>query len=94
MGRTWIFRYGAALAKEILGNIRGKYSSIPIPNDSVQLNASDLLSQASSEKDALITQLREFLDKLTKQEMLERQKAENDAMFEILSKIPVKIYIG
>jgi hypothetical protein len=94
MGRTWIFRYGAALAKEMLGNIRGKYSSIPIPNDSVQLNASDLLSQASSEKDALITQLREFLDKLTKQEMLERQKAENDAMFEILSKIPVKIYIG
>ena len=94
MGRTWIFRYGAAIAKEMLGNIRGKYSSIPIPNDSVQLNASDLLSQASSEKESLITQLREFLDKLTKQEMLERQKAENDALFEILSKIPSKIYIG
>lgn len=94
MGRTWIFRYGSALAKEILGNIRGKYSSIPIPNDAVQLNSADLLSQASAEKDALIAQLREFLDKMTKQAMLERQQAENDAMFEVLSKIPVKIYIG
>lgn len=94
MGRTWIFRYGSALAKEMLGNIRGKYSSIPIPNDAVQLNSADLLSQASAEKDALIAQLREFLDKMTKQAMLERQQAENDAMFEVLSKIPVKIYIG
>lgn len=94
MGRTWIFRYGSALAKEMLGNIRGKYSSIPIPNAEVQLNSADLLSQASAEKDALITQLREFLDKMTKQAMLERQQAENDAMFEVLSKIPVKIYIG
>jgi len=94
MGRTWIFRYGSALVKEILGNVRGKYSSIPIPNSEVQLNSAELLSQASAEKESLITQLREFLEKMTKQAMLERQKSENESIFEVLSKVPVKIYIG
>ena len=69
MGRAWIIKYGAALAKEMLGYVRGKYSSIPIPNSEVTLNGSDLVSQGQSEKDVLITQLREFLDKLTKEQM-------------------------
>jgi len=94
VGRAWIFRYGTALVKEMLGYVRGKYSTIPIPGDSVTLNASDLLSAASSEKDTLITQLREFLDKLTKESMMQRQQSENESMNEILNKIPIKIYIG
>ena len=94
MGRSWIFKYGAAVAKEMLGYVRGKYSSVPIPNAEVTLNASDLLSAAQSEKEALTTQLREFLAELTKEKMLTRQQAENDAMNEILSKIPLKIYVG
>ena len=94
MGRAWIFRYGSALAKEMLGYVRGKYSSVPIPNSEVTLNGSDLVTQGQSEKETLITQLREFLDKLTKESMMTRQQAENDAMNEILSKIPTKIYVG
>ena len=94
MGRAWILRYGLALVKEMLGRIRGKYSTVPIPNSEVTLNGPELISEAASEKSDLISQLREFLDKMTKQAMLERQQAENDAMFEVLSKIPVKIYIG
>ena len=94
MGRAWIFRYGAALVKEMLGYVRGKYSSVPIPNSEVTLNGSDLVTQGQSEKEALITQLREFLDKLTKESMMTRQQAENDAMNEVLSKVPTKIYVG
>ena len=94
MGRAWIFRYGSALVKEMLGYVRGKYSSVPIPNSEVTLNGSDLVTQGQSEKEALITQLREFLEKLTKESMMTRQQAENDAMNEILSKVPTKIYIG
>jgi len=94
MGRAWIFRYGSALVKEMLGYVRGKYSSVPIPNSEVTLNGSDLVSQGQAEKEALITQLREFLEKLTKESMMTRQQAENDAMNEILSKVPTKIYIG
>ena len=54
MGRAWILKYGAAIAKEMLGYVRGKYSSIPIPNAEVTLNGSDLVSQGQSEKEALI----------------------------------------
>jgi len=94
MGRAWIIKYGLAIVKETLGFVRGKYSTIPIPNSEVTLNAPDLISQGQSEKDALITQLREFLEKMTKENMTIRQQAENDAMNEILSKVPTKIYIG
>ena len=94
MGRAWIIKYGAALAKEMLGYVRGKYSSVPIPNAEVTLNGSDLVSQGQSEKEALITQLREFLDKMTREQMLTRQNTEASQMSEILAKVPLKIYVG
>lgn len=94
MGRAWIIKYGIALAKEMLGYIRNKYSSVPIPNGEVTLNGSDLVSQGQTEKEALITQLREFLDKLTKEQMMTRQNAEATQMHEMLSKVPLLIYIG
>ena len=94
MGRAWIIKYALALTKEMLGYVRGKYSTVPIPNAEVTLNGPELISQGTSEKDALITQLREFLEKMTKESMMTRQQAENEAMNEILSKVPTKIYIG
>jgi len=94
MGRAWILKYGSALVKETLGYVRGKYSSIPIPNAEVTLNGPELVSQGQSEKTELITQLREFLDKLTKEQMLTRQNAEATQMNELLGKVPLKIYVG
>jgi len=94
MGRSWIYRYGVALVKEMLGYVRNKYSSVPIPNGEVSLNGGDLVSQGQSEKEALVTQLREFLDKLTKEQMLTRQNTEATQMMEILGKVPLKIYVG
>jgi hypothetical protein len=94
MGRAWIYRYGSALVKETLGYVRNKYNSVPIPGGEVSLNGGDLVSQGQSEKEALITQLREFLDKLTKEQMLTRQNTEATQMMEILGKVPLKIYVG
>jgi hypothetical protein len=94
MGRAWIIKYGAALAKEMLGFVRGKYSSVPIPNAEVTLNGSELVTQGQSEKETLITQLREFLDKMTREAMITRQNAESTQMNEILGRVPLKIYVG
>ena len=94
MGRAWIIKYGSALAKEMLGFVRGKYSSIPIPNSEITLNGSELISQGQTQKGELITQLREFLDKMTKEQMLTRQNTEATQMNEILAKVPLKIYVG
>ncbi len=94
MGRAWILRYGIALVKEMLGYVRNKYSSVPIPNGEVTLNGADLVSQGQTEKGELITQLREFLEKMTKEQMLTRQNAEATQMMELLSKAPLRIYVG
>jgi hypothetical protein len=94
VGRQWIRRYAAALSKEMLGNIRGKYSSIPIPNSEITLNGADLASAAQTEKDALLTELKEMLDSMSRQAQLERKQAEADAMQAQMNKMPLKIYIG
>jgi len=94
VGRQWIRRYALALAKEMLGYIRGKYSGIPIPGADVTLNGSDLVSAGQTEKDGLITELKETLDTMSRQSQLERKQAEADALQQQMNKIPLKIYIG
>jgi hypothetical protein len=94
VGKQWIRKYTLALVKELLGYVRGKYSAIPIPNAEVTLNGSDLLSAGQTEKENLITELKEILDSMSRQAQLERKQAEADALQLQLSKIPLKIYIG
>ena len=94
MGRSWIFEYTLALCKEMLGYIRGKYSSIPIPGAEVTLNQSDLLASATADKEALITRLREYFDTTSKQSLLERRAAETTARQTELLQVPMTIYIG
>ena len=77
VGRQWIRRYTLALAKEMLGGIRGKYQSLPIPGSETTLDYTRLLSEAEAEKSALITQLREDLEELTTEKQLVRTSNEN-----------------
>tara|TARA_R110000782_G_scaffold104277_1_gene191964 strand:+ start:1910 stop:3073 length:1164 start_codon:yes stop_codon:yes gene_type:complete len=94
VGRQWIRRYTLALAKEMLGYIRGKYSSLPIPNAEITLNGSDLIGAAQTEKEGLITELKEILDTMSRQAQLERKQAESEALQSQFNKMPMKIYIG
>ena len=94
VAKQWIRKYALALAKEMLGFIRGKYSSIPIPNSEITLNGSDLLSAGQTEKEALLTELKETLDTMSRQAQLERKQAESEALSMQMNKIPLKIYIG
>lgn len=91
MGRQWIRQYTFALSKEVLGLVRSKFGSIPIPNGDLQLNGSDLLSQAQGEKDKLITSLKEMLDSLTYDKLLETQAAETGNMTTILKTVPIPL---
>jgi len=94
VGRQWIYRYTLALAKEILGYIRGKYSTVPIPGSEVTLNQSDLLADARTEKEALLTNLREMLDQTSRSAQLERKRNENEYLRDTLQSIPMTIYVG
>ena len=94
VGRDWIRRYALALTKETLGWVRSKYSALPIPNAEITLNGTDLISGAQTDKESLITELKEILDTMSRQSQLERKQAEADSLLSQFSKIPMKIYIG
>lgn len=94
VGRQWIRRYALALSKEVLGMIRSKYSTIPIPGDEVTLDGAELRSEASQEKEQLIVELRENLEELSRKNQLEVRQQEVEAHQEMLRKIPLPIYIG
>ena len=94
VGRSWIFEYTLALSKEMLGYVRGKYSTIPIPGDAVTLNQQDLLTSATAAKEALILRLREYFDQTSRQSLLERRAAESVARVTEISQVPMTIFIG
>ena len=94
VGKSWIYSFGLALAKEMLGYIRGKYGSIPIPNGETTLNASDLLSAAGTEKQALVEQLRTMLDTMTRSKLLDAKRLATEALGASLNGTPLAIYIG
>jgi aspartate ammonia-lyase len=94
VGRQWIFEYTLALAKEMLGYVRGKYSSIPIPNADVTLNQSDLISAATTEKAALVEKLRGYFYQTSRKSLLERRAQETEFKQTELQQVPYTIYIG
>ena len=94
VGKQWIRKYGLALAKELLGIIRSKYGTIPIPNAEVSLDGDTLRAEATAEKEQLIEQLRETLEQTSRKAMMEAQKDEGDYQQETLKKVPYPVYIG
>ena len=94
VGKSWIYSFGLALTKEMLGYVRGKYGSIPIPNGETSLNAADLLSAAGTEKQALVDQLRTMLDTMTRSKFLEAKRLETESLSVSLNGTPLSIYIG
>jgi hypothetical protein len=94
VGRQWVYQYTLALAKEMLGYIRGKYQTVPVPGAEVTLNGSDLLSAASSEKTSLLEQLRETLEETSRKNQLERKAQESQFLRDDLSNVPMVIFIG
>ena len=94
IGRSWIFEYSLALCKEMLGYIRGKYQTVPIPGDTVTLNQGDLITAATNEKERLIDRLRAYLGETSREKLLERRAAESKFIQDELANVPFPIYIG
>ena len=94
IGRSWIFEYALALAKEMLGYVRGKYTTVPIPGSEITLNQSDLITAATSEKNALVERLRVYLDSTSRKALLEKKAAEAENQKNILADVPMTIFVG
>ena len=91
--KKWIYDYALAVTKETLGNIRGLYSSLPVPGAETTLNGSTLIDQATNEKTALIDQLRATLDDTSRQTQLEKKAAEAASMRDTFTNFPMPIFI-
>lgn len=94
VGRQWIFNYSLALAKEMLAYIRGKYGTVPIPGSEATLNQADLLTDARTEKEGLMTSLREMLDSTSRGKQLESSAKEAEDLQNTLKAVPMTIFVG
>jgi len=93
VGRMWIYEYTLAICREILGYVRGKYTTVPIPGSEVTLNQQDLLTDARETKSALLEQLRGALVETGRQSQLEKQAANADNLNKTLANVPMGFYI-
>jgi hypothetical protein len=93
-GRQWIRKFTSALAKELLGIIRSKYSAMPIPDAEITLDGDALKAEGREEKTQLLEELKEFLESVSLTEKLKAEAEEANAQQEVLNKAPLPIYIG
>jgi hypothetical protein len=94
IGKQWIRKFSLALSKEMLGQIRGKFSTIPIPGESVTLNHADLLSQAKEEQESLKTKLQEMLAETEYVELVKRDSEKAEATTTTFKNSPLPIFVG
>jgi len=94
IGKQWIRRFALSLCKEMLGNIRSKFSTIPIPGESVTLDGPALLSQAQTEQEKLREELKTIFDELTYTKIAQGDVELSDAITGIEKRVPMLIYPG
>ena len=90
-GRQWIRQYTLSLAKELLGLIRSKFQTIPIPNADLQLNGEALRTDGREDQNRLRDQIKEWLAKLTNQALMEQQAALAESMQKQLKYVPMPL---
>lgn len=94
IGKQWIRRFTLALTKEMLGQVRGKFGTIPIPGESLTLNADALLTQGKEEQEKLREELKTTLDELTYAKLAETDAAIVDSTGKVINASPVPIFVG
>ena len=93
-GRQWIRKFTLALSKELLGIIRSKYATMPLPNGEVALDGEALKAEGREEKTQLLEELKEFLDSVSLTEKTKAEAEEAEANQQVLNKSPLGIWIG
>jgi hypothetical protein len=94
IGRQWVFEYALAVTKEILGYVRGKYSTVPIPGADMTLNQDALIASATTEKERLIEKLRAYLESTSREKLLEKKANEAEFQNKTMGQAPMNIFIG
>jgi len=91
VGRQWVRQYTLATCTDLLGQVRSKFQSVPIPSGDLQLNGADLVSQGREDQGRLRDQLVELLDSLTYHKLLESQATDAENITRALKAIPMPL---
>jgi hypothetical protein len=94
VGKQWIRRYALAVSKEILGQVRSKFSSVPIPGENVQLNGTALVNEGKEEQKSLKEELKTMLAEMTYDKLLETTAGMTENSNKIIGKVPLNIFMG
>ncbi len=89
IGRQWMRQYAKALCEELLGQVRSKFSTVPIPSGDLQLNGTDLIGRGREDQTRLRDQLKELLENFAYSKILEASAADSDNIQTALKKIPM-----
>jgi hypothetical protein len=92
VGRTWIYKYSLALCREIEAHIRIQFANLNIQGVG-PLQGSELITDARTEKENLLTELKEMLNETSRKGQLERKQQEAQFHRDTLQQIPLPIYI-
>ena len=94
IGKQWIRRFALSLAKEMLGLVRSKFATIPIPGNDITLNGSDLISQSQQEQEKLREELKQVLDQLTYKQLAEDDATVVENSNKVMQQIPAAVFVG
>jgi hypothetical protein len=89
IGRQWVRQYTLAISMELLGYIRGKFGSIPVPGSDISLNSSEMISNGRTDKEKLVTTLKEMLETMTYDKLAEIQATRAENVQKQLKYVPV-----
>jgi hypothetical protein len=89
VGRMWVYRYTLALSKEIEGTTKSIMDSGQIPG---MLKGAELLTDARTEKQNLMDELKEMLTEVSRRAQLERKQQEADFTRQTMNQVPLLIY--
>lgn len=93
IGLNWIYEYTLGTSMTMLGLVRGKYTSVPIPGAETTLNGGDLIAQGNEKRLALVTDLKELLMSMGREVKTQAESVIATSMQQQLSKVPNYIYI-
>jgi len=94
IGKQWIRRFALALSKEMLGLVRSKFSSIPIPGNDISMNGDALISAGKEEQTALRDELKTVMDELTYSKLMEGDAEVVENSNKVMGQVPMLIYSG
>ena len=92
VGRSWVLKYTLALCREIEAHIRIQFANLNIQGVG-PLQGSELITDARTEKENLITELKEMLNETSRRGQLERKQQESQFHRDTLQQVPLPIYI-